>query len=365
MDTRRASLVAAAAVLTAGVAVACPSVALADSGETWRDGWCAEGEGTSVVVDWHLYADAPLQTPLLSPNEGIALVRCVPVTDSLPGVDQFSLLRLAGISYDAPSSLFHSINGIGSSEGPVASGVSWHLRDGTAGVWGTAPVPGSGVDQFFSYTLKTGGEDPYPAAVPQFGVAPGPTTTPTPDATGEPGPSGEPEPTGGPESSGEPEPSSEPEPTGEPTQELEPSSSPQPSDSPTPMVSTPESAPPPSPSPTATATPTGTRTPIPTPSVTASSSPSQTSSAPEETAATAAATPTRTGSPTPTPTPDQVWAEETAQRSGTQQQAAVALPGWGGRLVAVLAVSATAGAAVWVRRGRARDATGLEHLEDL
>ena len=101
---------------------------------TYRDGWCREGEGQTVVVDW---------TPVGgSGSEATTLVRCIALVEGggYPvdeGDWRTSPLSSAGIPWDATGSLVVTINGI-----TAHLPEYWHYSAGKVengkGAWGNA-----------------------------------------------------------------------------------------------------------------------------------------------------------------------------------------------------------------------------------
>ena len=106
------ALVACAVIAAASILWVLP--ARGDS--TWRDGWCRQGEGQTVVIDWSTYPD--LVTAIPGTDGGTTLVRCIVFPEGEPrsytsttGDGRTQPLDDAGIPW-AGSGLITEINGI-------------------------------------------------------------------------------------------------------------------------------------------------------------------------------------------------------------------------------------------------------------
>lgn len=301
----------------------------------WRDGWCAEGEGVSVVVDWNHAPDAPAT---ITQGQVPHIVRCVPVTDSSGSNLRVRLLDLAGIPRQGSDSYVTAVNGI-SEELPDTS---WHIRVGSQTVWTDSYEPELGTHDAVSFTYWDATispeSPPYPVLSPQYAPpthSPEPTEpTETTDPTDSPGATQTPSATGTPTTTASPAPSQTPV----------NSDTPQASDTPVPT----EAASSTQPTPT-TDRPSAT-TPSPTASAPLTDEPSRTHSPSVTT--TAAPTPTPT---TPVPEPDEVWVAEPVRRV-EQAPTAPAGASWAAVLVGGVFTALTAGGAALLRQlGRSRN----------
>ena len=206
------ALVACAVIAAASILWVLP--ARGDS--TWRDGWCRQGEGQTVVIDWSTYPD--LVTAIPGTDGGTTLVRCIVFPEGEPrsytsttGDGRTQPLDDAGIPW-AGSGLITEINGI---EAEGLDSYEWWFYtigyvDGSGnGLWGSgwSATPD---DEFVGVALTRDSMSAPPIPLPQY--AP-------PAATGSPEPSAEPtgEPTGEPTDEPSANPSASPDPTQAPT----------------------------------------------------------------------------------------------------------------------------------------------------
>ncbi len=313
-------------------APAAAAVVLAVSGlpargdDTWRDGWCQEGEGLTVVLDW---ANAPDPEPLVPGNQDdSSIVRCVPLSgegNTLPktgGNELESVVKSAGLPYEMNDGIVFSINGIV----PPENQTYWHSRVGRIGAWGddhdwTMDPPFTDGFWAFTYFDTSGGEPaPKPRPVPEFAegtyVPPEPTETATPTPTASP----------------TPKPSA--------TRTASPTKMATPTKTATPRPSPSRTSRPPTATPTRTPTPIRTPsrpTPTPTPSRTTSPTPTPTTSAAQvETVA-----PIPPAAPSPTPT---IWGQENAARTPGDAAGAAVHP-WS-PLLTVAGLAAAVGALI-------------------
>lgn len=277
----------------------------AHADNSWRDGWCARGEGMSVVVDW---AQAPAAKPAISQG-GTHLVRCLRFANV--SFDSSREGRAApfddiGVSVTFSNELVDSVNGIDSDD----FGGDWMFagsRDTLAwdmSIWDPTPdipffIASLTVEPPTTFSVEPQWGDP-PSTRPSPSPAPSttrPATTPTATASAS---RPAPEPTARPD-----QPSPRHTPTAPRTRSARPTA-PRPTQNPT-------RAPRPAPSPTSS--------PTPTPSLEASPSltPSPSGTATAEAKDVAMAAP-------PSPTPSAVWGAEHAERAATD--APEGLPGW-------------------------------------
>lgn len=128
----------------------------------WREGFCKEGEGQTVIVDWSATPEAGTPTHL---------IRCIALEDGADypergtsGLSTEDVLLSAGISYTFQG-LITDVNGI-----PTAEGASWHFSTGEPGAWeeGAQWQPEAAVDSFAGITLTPDQTPRVPVLVPQF-----------------------------------------------------------------------------------------------------------------------------------------------------------------------------------------------------
>lgn len=304
------------------------SIALpAHAENTWRDGWCAKGEGQSVVADWGQVPDA---VPDISTGKPY-LVRCLQFANG--AYDSTSDGRAApfedvGVAVTFSNGLVDSVNGINGDD----HGGYWMFagsRDTLAwdsGIWSPTPdVP------FFIASLTVEWPTTY-SVEPQWGTPPAPAPSEEPTPSEEPSEAPTPTPT-------KPAPRPSPSATRTTTPTASPSAS---SSRPAPTPTASRTRPAPRHTPTAPRTRAGrpttphpaqrpTRAPRPTPTPTNSPSPSPSLEA------SPSPTPSPSGSPTaqatdvamaqlPSPSPSAVWGAEHAERAETD--APTGLPGW-------------------------------------
>lgn len=279
----------------------------------WRDGFCRQGEGQTVIVDWRLLPGATGET---------RLVRCIAMDPAAPAypVEVGNPLAAPLDSTDVPwagAGMIDTVGGITAPEGWFWAYSSGEVT-GDGGQWRGAeawqPVPG--IDTFAGITLMQahgGTTVEVPEALPQFSPPSEaqPTVTPTSDTS--PPDDATQAPTDLPDlapPSTAPPPELEPGPTPV-TPEPTPSLAPSPADgaaTPPPTLSTatrPSQAPPP---------PTHTPTPTP-PTQSPSALPSRTPPPPHSPTPTLTPTPPPSSTPAPpSATPSPVWGRESAER---------------------------------------------------
>lgn len=270
--------VLAAVGIVAGALLAMPGNAHAD-GEGWREGWCREGEGQTLVIDWRATPDAlDIDPPHLIRCIAMAEGEDYPIETDIP---ISAPLVSAGIPFttNVPG-LFTSVNGVPTQ---LEAGFKWNWSTGQltpedgADHWLGRDewTPEAGVDTFVAITLSAKPSDAsgLPVVTPQFDLT-DPTVTPTATASPTPDPSVTP--------------SSTASNTTKPGGTVMPSNSPSPSASPSATQSATQPA-----TQTATSTPTATN-PVgatATPSITAS--PTNTTAAPPNTTASPTSNTTR------------------------------------------------------------------------
>lgn len=179
---RRRPLPALVALSTCALFI--PAVPAEANTDHVRDGWCEEGEGQSVVVDWTAMPEAPAEARTGDNNY---LIRCLVFDDpdnpsyTSTADPRMAVLEDAGISVTMESSgLVNSINGFEVSAG------SWHYSGSddslawNSGLWQPDPS-----QPFVGITAFTGDSDGLPSVVPQYAdpAGPGPDE-PGPDDPG-------------------------------------------------------------------------------------------------------------------------------------------------------------------------------------
>lgn len=318
---------AALACATALFALSLPLSQAVAEGQTWHDGWCYEGEGLTVVLDWSAYDGD--ETPTVEADSRI-LVRCIPLDSPRTGPygdtgDAF--LKAAGISFETTSTSFISnVNGLTGDGAPSEEHQwYWHLIAGRDGTWRAqgqdSYVPVNPlIDAFWGLTytdVDPETNDPAPRINPQFGPTPSISPSPSPEPSGD-GDGGDGDGSG--TDSPTPKPSSETTAKGKPSK----TATPKPTKSPKPK---------PSKQPTTTTTATPSTTPTKTPST--SARPSITPTNDPEPSATASPTPSVTAptagaspSPAPTSTPSPVWGQETSGHTSTGSPQQASVPRW-------------------------------------
>ena len=297
-------------------APAAAAVVLAASGlpahgaDHWRDGWCHEGEGLTLVLDWYNHPDP---TPVVPENvDDATLVRCIILKGdgtTLPKPNLSNplkeILDSAGVESTSDGGFITSINGIEAlafaSPDDPEDALYWHFRAGGAEAWGQKwMVDPPYFDQFLGVTVTTvvPSQDDMPV-MPRVEpkllepLEPEPSETPTEEPSASPTQTATAKPTK--------------TATAKPTKTAKPTRTPKPSKTltPTPTPSTP--------------TPTPSRTPTPTPSPSISPSPTPTPS-PSPSASTVVP-----AAPSSTP---KVWGEENANRLPGDADVATAGPRW-------------------------------------
>ena len=357
----------AVAVTCALLAVLATTTLPASGDDGPRTGWCHEGEGLTVVLDWTAAVDP---TPIIdSPDGNSILVRCIPLSGDgetlpvdVPGNEIASILNSAGIEATG-ASIVDTINGI-QGFGMGGDDPWWVTTDGdaTTGLWGSSwMVQPPYIDKAFGVTYFFPESDPEltkPRTNPELlpPVTPSPSQSPTPSTP--------------PSSSAPPNPSASATAPGSPSAAPSgPSTSgpPRPTSEPTSVPTT--AGPPP-----ATRTTSPRRTPArassPSQTQARASSPSQTqarasspSQAPTPDPATATPPPVSAApSPQPpTPDPSPVWGQENAARTRAQDQSGAAVPGWSPlATIAALAMLAVGGVGFTVRGLRPPAPAGIE-----
>ncbi|MDO5737343.1 MAG: hypothetical protein Q4P15_12800 [Propionibacteriaceae bacterium] len=199
---RRLLALLAVVGISAGGMLAASGNAHAD-GPTPRDGWCKQGEGQSVVIDWGWLPDAEGSEPPVT-------IRCIQLA---PGAYEYPVegdpspltdpLASAGIPYEVhpTTKLVTSIDGKALPSGPD---FGWHwstgkiAADGVSGTWeGEGEwIPEAGMDTVVGITvtgIKDSDSPLVPVPFPQFDpekydnpfppvVKPSPTPTETPSS---------------------------------------------------------------------------------------------------------------------------------------------------------------------------------------
>lgn len=308
---------------------------------TSRPGWCYEGEGISVVVDWH-QAPAEAGTPQVLDGSLTHLVRCVPLPEGQWVARRVDALAFAGVGYAAQGSDYvTAVNGLTE----ILPAASWNVRVGSGSQWTEDYDPIRGDHDSIAFTYwdqEVSPERPYPVVNPAPLPSPAPTPTPSESAEPTPDPS-----TPGPVTSsapgtapanptGTPAPTSSPEPPrATDTASAEPSATDEPS-TPTPVTPPSTSTPPPTPP---------TRTPAATAAAPASPAPT-----PEP------ATPTATPPPdTPAgqqQTSEPVWGSEPVTRVPAGTSVPDGDSPWAGLAITGAFTAMTASGVVLVRRLR-------------
>ncbi len=173
--------------IAAGGALALPSIARAD-GETWRDGWCRQGEGQTVVIDWRATTAEDADQQLIRCVKLAAGATTYPLEGAAPPLT--NPLESADIPYEiAFNGVFTSIN-----DQTVSEGFTWHWATGTptagdaeGGNWEGKPKwePVAGVDTVVGITLTDATDDAsrLPATSPQFDPSEAPPLEPSPTPT--------------------------------------------------------------------------------------------------------------------------------------------------------------------------------------
>ncbi|QCX28242.1 hypothetical protein [Nocardioides jishulii] len=178
MKLTSTALAAASALIVGPLVGTAP--AQADSDSDWRTGWCTQGEGLSVVVDFGAHEDPSI------PAEGFT-VRCLVggVVETGGREPRVAALEAVGLEVRASGSYIESIAGV--EEEHTDDGMSWWFFSGAAvpGPWDTANygivTDGPNIDRAFGarYVGTDGVSVPRPT--PQFSD---PEPEPVPVVTG-------------------------------------------------------------------------------------------------------------------------------------------------------------------------------------